>query len=214
MWNNAHCVHAVSGESCARKHNIDFLFQLGDLVSAHSTLHDCYSSISPLLEALAQFTQPLFHLWGNQDLHCFLRTDLLRHPDLGWAIRHFAVDYSLNGVVATAGMMEALRFRVTSSQTGPPQLQSILQFPAYFSFELGVQTKRHSEHSAFWRFIALDTFEVAHVGYKDWTEPFEKFNGLLKQAGQKPRLWKAETGVSRFSSSRLPPFMLSTSLHS
>ena len=243
-WSLSPCAHSngtdehfhiwqlFKGSSSCRthQHNVDLIFQLGDIVDAWSKwqLGSCETPLAAVLAAFSALSQPVFHLWGNHDLYCFSRGDLLRHTGMGWAIRQFSLDeqtapssddsqaaatqlgdppattvggeYLATNVrnrpaTSAASLREGLRMQATTGHRSNVHLDDPMQFPAYYSFILRVQSPHSNPTDASWRFIVLDTYEVAHVGYEEGTDSFKAYTAILEQTKTHLRRWDSDAGI-------------------
>lgn len=193
----------------------DFVLQLGDLIDgwnsrkskhAAAALHETPQSgaprsqshesiseraVSSLAPSFSILPAPTFHVWGNHELYCFTRSQLLAHPVLGSSVRSLGFPSVQNASESLS--LERLGFRSSTrmSLDSQPQLQLMLAtapeperstpnvFPGYYSFTYPLESSSSSSADesgcgarSVWRFVALDTYEVTPLGYAPHEAPF------------------------------------------
>ena len=196
----------------------DFVLQLGDLIDgwnsrqsgpksrqpnssrSHESATVSERAVSALAPYFSALPAPTFHVWGNHELYCFTRSQLLSHPVLGSSVRALGFPSIQNTSEYSA--LQRLGFCSSTTATTSPsvpsesesesQSQSQLPvadaerstpnvFPGYYSFTYppsvdqsagGSGSGRAADARSRWRFVALDTYEVTALGYAPHEAPF------------------------------------------
>lgn len=215
-WSSLPARDSLTWHSSSNWPRPDFVLQLGDLIDGWNSRHSAPKSRQPdaprshesatvserAVSALAPYfsalSAPTFHVWGNHELYCFTRSQLLSHPVLGSSVRALgfpsvqnASEYSSLQRLGFRSSTAAVAAAASPSASSESQSQSQLPdadaersspnvFPGYYSFYPpsldqsagGSGSGRAADVRCRWRFVALDTYEVTAHGYAPHEAPF------------------------------------------